>query len=471
MSIYGSAVFNESYNTKPVITDTIESIMEDDSIVLKDENEDFVTEGLEAVAVMTENYSNFMQRVGISELNAIYATGDEMIYTESVVGDFFGGIKKFLMKIWDKIKSLFKRFIMVIDSYTKNDKAFINKYRQQIYRHKSLSDFTFKGYKYVIKQDKIEAGINEITSSCSAYLSSGDINMTAGDKDVKDAYGSSGAWDQSGASKIDEKHDDRREKLRGAILDKIGGKAGAYTSEEYRKEIDELLRSGESEKQELDDKDIDVDEMVTEVQNNRDTKKTYDRLFRDSKKSVDQNIKDLDKLQRDHIKNNMPSKDEDLEKVGASDTVAKDSPNLIRYANNILKANSKDAISSIGALNNTDEPGMTLGIEAGDSEDKKKERIATYVNAHKDNSGDFSRSDSKRRAAYLNNALKVTRATKEMLVTLDSCVLKALKDRNRQFKACLVKIAYHNPKNESFTESYNYDNYNNYNFISNIQFK
>ena len=466
MSIYGSVVFNESYNYgKPVITDTIESIMEDSSIVLKDENEDFVTEGMEAVATMTENYSNFMQRVGVSELNAIYATGDEMIYTENVVTDFLSGIKKFLMKIWEKIKSLFKRFIMVIDSYTKNDKAFINKYRQQIYRHKSLSDFTFKGYKYTIENSKITKTANHLGKITTDLIESDKAKQT----DTNDitgqaaAYGDSGTFNQDTASKFNEKFDDMMEKVRGNILTDLDGKAGAYTQEEFRKEIDELLRNKENEKQDLDDKDIDVDEMVTELQSSRDTNKIYKDLFKTNKRLIDENIKTLERQQKSHIRDNMPSKNDD--DVVTDERINKMSnEELVKYLNKDPAVTTKVTgidDSGVDAVTKLDDSHTT--IQAGAAK--------TYLKSKKADLSSYDRSTSKRTAAYVNFNLKVTRATKEMLITLDSCVLKALKERSRQYKACLVKIVYHNPKNESFTESYDYNNYNNYNFISTIQFK
>ena len=406
-----------------------------------------------------------MQHVGVSELNAIYTTGDEMIYTENVVTDFLSGIKKFLMKIWEKIKSLFKRFIMVIDSYTKNDKAFINKYRQQIYRHKSLSDFTFKGYQYTIDTGKIKHAMEQLKVKTDTLLE----HPHAANADVADNVNyKDDPWDSDAARKYDEKHDDRMEELRGAILNALktgtgqhsdSGK-GRYTSEEFRKEIDMALRHGEEDKEELTDKEIDVDEMVTELQNYRETKKTVDTAFRDNKKLIDENIKTVDRLFKDHIKDS-PSKENDRE---ATDT----------ELGKLTDQQMKDLIEKkLGS-------GKTITI---DDSANKATSVADNATVHpdtarkyiKDNklANVYTRSESKKRSAMLSNATKVTNESKTMLITLDSCVLKALKERSRQYKACLVKIVYHNPKNEStFTESYDYNsNYGFNNYISSINFK
>ena len=139
--------------------ESIDDIIVDDRVV-PSKSDDFVSEGIDIVLSMTENYNMVMEHIGRSELLALEQTGEPLVYTEGVIGSIFSTIKKFLSKIWEKIKSLFKRFIMMIDSYTKNDKAFVNKYRQQIYRHKSLSDFTFKGYVYTIDTGKIGEMMN-----------------------------------------------------------------------------------------------------------------------------------------------------------------------------------------------------------------------------------------------------------------------------------------------------------------------
>ena len=465
MGIYSNVVFNNHRDDSPIITDTIESIMEDDSIVLKDENEDFVSEGLDIISTITENYNAFMQRVGISDLSAIYATGDEMIYTENVVTDFLGGIKKFLMKIWEKIKSLFKRFIMVIDSYTKNDRAFINKYRQQIYRHKSLSDFTFKGYQYTIDTGKIKSAMEQLTTRTNTLLTRGKDDVA----DVSDGAYKDDPWDSESGRKYDEKHDDRMEELRGAILNvlKTGSglhsdsDKGRYTSEEFRKEIDQALRHGEEEKEELTDKEIDVDDMVTELQNYRETKKTVDTAFRENKKAIDENTKTVDRLFKTHI-HDSPTKDDDREST--EDEIKALTPEKMKDLINAHLGTGKE-INSVAA-DETGDDSVTKDA------DLKKSVAVAYIKQHK-LANVYTRSESKKRSALLSNATKVTNASKNMLVTLDTCVLKALKERSRQYKACLVKIVYHNPKNESsFTESYDYDsNYGFNNYISSIEFK
>ena len=463
MGIYSNIVFNRR-DDSPIITDTIESIMEDGSIVLKDENEDFVSEGFDIISSITENYNTIMQHVGVSELNAIYTTGDEMIYTENVVTDFLSGIKKFLMKIWEKIKSLFKRFIMVIDSYTKNDKAFINKYRQQIYRHKSLSDFTFKGYQYTIDTGKIKHAMEQLKEKTDTLLE----NPHAANADVADNVNyKDDPWDSDAARKYDEKHDDRMEELRGAILNALktgtgqhsdSGK-GRYTSEEFRKEIDMALRHGEEDKEELTDIEIDVDEMVTELQNYRETKKTVDTAFRDNKKLIDENIKTVDRLFKDHIKDS-PSKENDKEPT-VDEIKALGKAEMKKLIDASLGNSKAIVIDDAGKDTTvTDKAEVTPDIAAQYIKDNKLANV-------------YTRSKSKKRSAMLSNATKVTNESKTMLITLDSCVLKALKERSRQYKACLVKIVYHNPKNEStFTESYDYNsNYGFNNYISSINFK
>ena len=294
--------------------------------------------------------------------------------------------------------------------------------------------------------------------------------LTRGKDDVADVSGGAykdDPWDSESGRKFDEKHDDRMEQLRGAILNVLKTGAGLhsdsdkgrYTSEEFRKEIDQALRHGEEEKEELTDKEIDVDEMVTELQNYRETKKTVDTAFKENKKAIDENTKTVDRLFKEHIKNS-PTKEDDKEPT-VDEIKALGNQEMKKLIDAKLGSSKQITIAADGA-----DPAVA------DNARVTPDIAAQYIKNNK-LVNTYTRSKSKKRSAMLSNATKVTNASKTMLVTLDTCVLKALKERSRQYKACLVKIVYHNPKNESFTESYDYDtsNYGFNNYISSINFK
>ena len=472
------AIYTESavqYNG--VQRESIEDVINDDRVV-PSESDDFISEGMEIILGMTENYNMVMEHVGRSELLALEQTGEQLVYTEGVIGSIFSTIKKFLTKVWEKIKSLFKRFIMMIDSYTKNDKAFINKYRQQIYRHKSLSDFTFKGYVYTIDTGKIKDMMDELRGESK--------------KAKDDAINNPSNQGQNTAEylqkeKID-KMDDIIEGIRGKVLAKYPkGKDSKYTSEEFRKELKELLRNGESEKQDLDgsnSSEIDVDGMVTELQNYRETKKAVDTAYKESKKAIDEDNKEVDRLSKEH------SKSDDYQKTDETETDYTTGEKIITFKHTVSRIEIESGRLREFLKNNYGKPDDTdmknLGQLVNKSDEGSHNILCgnanyTLVNVTFTKKDDLvevkisPRALHKRQGKFIQIAFRIINQTKQCLVDIDTIVLQALKERSRQYKACLVKIVYHNLKNEeAYNESYSYHNQFQQNFtspLSNIEFK
>ena len=511
MGIYSDTVFNNRGGDSPIITDTIDTIMEDDSIALKDENEDFVSEGLDIISTMIENYSMFCRYMGSNELFILEQTGSPMIYTENVLTNLASTIKKFLMKIWEKIKSLFKRFIMMIDSYTKNDRAFINKYRQQIYRHKSLSDFSFKGYRYTIDIGKIS---NAMDHCHSKY-----INDKVLEKAKLNPYESNVTSDT--LSKDLEKFDETFESTRGEIIHLLGGSNGKYTSEEFRKELKLVLRHNEEEKEELTDKEIDVDGMITELQNYRETKKTVDSAFKNSKKAIDSDIKEIDRMQKDWLNTPVSNPNDTTIEIKAKPAIVKDQTESDDEWWDRVKDEKIDIdLAEVDQDGNVSTPGTAMSLTLNDImngkaknlfDENEKEEIKNKLKSVNDfdirkkigdkdvsyfgiSNGVFRQNKnkvvirqavpgvetknseiSKRGSKRIHLASKTANMSKTMLIDINVAVLQALKERSRQYKACLVKIAHYNPKNEeAYNESYSYNNQFQQNFtspLSNIEFK
>ena len=425
MGIYSDAVFGPLQEF--TIKDTIESIMEDSSIpVYEDDN--LISEGLIGICVMNENYNNIMKHIGISELRAIETTGEEMVYTEGILSSLWNTLKKFVLKVWDRIKSLFKHFMMIIDGYMKKDKEFCNKYRKQIFAYHDLSDFTFKGYKWTIDTGEFDSACKALSAKANeAFTKSGSNVDKSKIQDTVSGMESNSQYDETSANKVMERFDDDvAEPLRGHVLAlfKSGkGKDGKYTADEFRKELKACFRNGEESKEELDDKDFDVGDMFNDLFTSAKTKKDMKEYFKSSKKEIDDTIKVIDRLEKEHI-NNQPQT--------LSDTEAE-------AAEKAAKAQS-------------DEEKKT----ARDNALKVKTTGAKYAS---------------KRYAYFS---RVAHLTHEILLTMNSTALDALKERSRQFKACLTKIVYHKGKSESaYTESaydrepsaYGTD------FISSIEFK
>ena len=438
---------------------TIESLVEDSSVDVDGISEDFEYEGNEAIATVTENYNNIMMAIGITEASYLERTGREFIYTEGVLGDFIGKIKSFLKKIWEKIKGLFKRFTLMIDKYNMEDKAFVKKYRKELFNGKNLSDFKFKGYKFTINDGDITKALAKCTGSTERSK-------------TRAGQGRS----QFDADNYDDKHSDELEKFRGDVLSQFtGGKAGSYTQEEFTKELRELLRNGDSEKEELDQ--INVGTITGELMTSRDTKKTLDNMFKTSKKAIDQDEKEIERNQKAFL-NTQPLSDtakqekhRDWDKYDKSVSDAK----TTYYADD---ESYKKAATAARVSGVTDK----ASYEALSDENRAKVKAELDKGfSHKDD--DFDKDDankisgethSQRAAKEFNYYLRDVRETKTVMISIQTSVMAALKERSRQNKAICVKIIHYNPKSESYNESYSdrdYSSYSGSNFLAGVELK
>ena len=433
MGIYsGSEVFGplqEFY-----IKDTLESIMDDPSITVN-EDDDLMYEGLMSVAAINENYNSLMRHIGINELQAIEQTGQEFVYTEGVLSSLWNTLKKFVLKVWDKIKGLFKHFIMIIDSYAKNDRDFCNKYRKQIMAYHNISDFTFKGYKWTIYTSEFGEACKVLDDETDkAHNNNGDA-ATSTKAEFEATRNDHDSYDEKAANKIMERfEDDFAETLRGTVLSKFEkgkGKAGKYSAEEFRKELGYALRNGEESKEELDDKDIDVHKMFEDLYTSKDTKKAIKELYQPTKKHIDNTIKLIDQADKDHVRNQPQTADEEKAKNAYDSATGHKSGDFA----NLNDENKKAAI---------------------EKERQVRVKRAKYTS---------------KVYAYFS---KVVHLCQEIIITMNTVVLNALKERSRQYKACLTKIVHHKSSNESaYTESADYGYQSNPAdaFLGNIAFK
>ena len=448
MGIYSDTSFYQA--SAPIFNDTLDTIREDPSIPVY-EDKDLLEEGYVAIGVMNENYNTMMNAIGVSELSALERTGEELVYTESVLGSIAERIKSFLKKVWERIKSLFKHFMMIIDGYAKNDKDFCNKYRKQIMAYHNISDFTFKGYKWSIVQAEINAAIGECKfDEIKKTALKGNTNLSGLSLDSLSK--GSAVEDDSGYKKSLEYFEDSFEVVRGTILDHFKhGKAGSYTAEEFRKELRACLRSGEESKEELDDKDIDVHNMFEELYTSKQTKKTANDAFKEAKKAIEADIKTIDNYQKQNI-NDAPHEEEPGKEITDATEIKKAMGN----------ENSKDLTKAKSWL-------ITHGGDAYDV-NQATDVDAAIRAAGKITIVKISKKQGENFSKLLTILHKLMTAGKECLLAIQSAVLDALKERSRQFKACLTKIVYHKSSNESaYTESTSYGRPAN--FITDIEFK
>lgn len=298
MGIYSGT--NNMFNNHTIYPDTIESIMEDNNLEPLGNDDDLVGAGFGAILDIHENYNSIMQRIGVTELSALENTGEEYVYTEGALSSIYNTIKNFLKKVWEKIKALFKRFIMIIDSYTKNDKDFLNKYRKELGRVTNTTDFEFKGYNFsrVNNPPGTETWEKCRTSGISFEEDNGSkVYNTDDENSFNTKYDN-----ESKATNAIENQSEDFEKTRGGILKTITKQNhGSLSLEEFKKELREWYRNGESQKVTLDGKDIQVHSIITELSTSAETKKNAHKAFTDNKKVLESEEKDIDRIQRTWI--------------------------------------------------------------------------------------------------------------------------------------------------------------------------
>lgn len=232
-----------------------------------------------ALAIIAEsefNYGMIMRAIGQQELAVYESTGEEMVYTEASAGGFLDKVKQFFMGIWQKVKGLFNRFIAMFDSFVKSDKDFINKYKKDLYSiSHSLKDFKYKGYKF-------SPGAVTVGGAATAM---GTVNSKV--ENWAAALGGDLAAKKEEFKKINEEYSDYEEDLRGKIVGE-----GKLNASEFNKALFEKLRSGESEKQEIENPNI--NDIVTQLEGAAEAKKQAKKAFDELEKVIKHNIKQVE---------------------------------------------------------------------------------------------------------------------------------------------------------------------------------
>ena len=463
MGFYSSSrLYQESFSDVPEVT--LEQVIQDPNIQ-PTEQEDLIEASLNIIENIQENQNRFFQHIGIAELDYMEANGEEMIYTEGVLGDIVSTIKSFLMKIWERIKALFKRFIMILDSYSKNDKDFAKKYQKEIFgKSGDTSDFSFKGYKWKIETSTVTGLIGECDKKAQEKI--------AWVKDDQKTTGYMGKSTDDTQKRL-ENINDEIEKMRGDILKgKIGGNGGSMTEEEFRKELHEYFRGGETEKEELEGKDIDVHDMYNHLITSNQDRKDVDKVFKENKKSIDQTEKDLLRLQNEYAKEAHTyddSKVQDLSnpksgkfkfsEIDDDEFSASTTPWLWNHPDSIKDIYTKKVYNNAGkngipAVSELVDPN---NVDKDDNPEDFKKAIllikkyspnqATSINSSYYKT--TARDKGNRYSKALSIAMRIVGASKSALIAIDSEYLNAMKERSRQYKACLIAYVHYRPSGES----------------------
>lgn len=270
---------------------------------------------LNIVAESELNFNKLMQAVAKDELGYLQENGVEMVYEAGAASSFIEKIKAFFLKIWEKIKGLFRKFFAKIDSFIKEDKSFVSKYKDRII-NADVKDFKFKGFKFtnldkLKSNDVFDAAGDVYTKSFGQEFRNlkldPSIDITNIAKDIvnggKDTF-------KKEVENFNDNEQDLLEDARGAVLG-----ASSYTSTEFNEELFKYFRDDESSKQEKELSDLDLTKsdlltiITTASKNQKDAEDDYKELDKEIKKV----IKGLESLEK-KLLNATPDKKGDSNK-------------------------------------------------------------------------------------------------------------------------------------------------------------
>lgn len=93
------------------------------------------------------NYNAIMKAAGLSELKYYKENGGDLFVQEAgAAGGLIDRFIAFFRKVIEKIKQIFKKFVMTISSYISKDKDFVKKYKPMVF--KNFKEFKFTGWDF-----------------------------------------------------------------------------------------------------------------------------------------------------------------------------------------------------------------------------------------------------------------------------------------------------------------------------------
>lgn len=307
-----------------------------DPVQPSDEYLEFDEAALVAVAESEENYNSIIRAIGINEASYYARTGKEMVYTEGALGSIFTSIKNFLKKVWEKIKALFKRFLMMFDKYSKDDKAFLKKYEKAV-RRASGEEIEFKGYPF--ESAKLKDGwpfadndfnlggvaVNTIITSFNTQASSLETEVDKFREDPEPTY----------------------DKLRAKAC---GDDSGEVTSGEFSKELFEATH-GASSKESLDGTDLSAENAISILNDTKGDKKKLEDTFKKADKKINKEwIKAVEEKEKAALKEGAVLNEESTTSPGSNKADKNQKTHLASALLNYLHTASSIITQVNGAL-------------------------------------------------------------------------------------------------------------------------
>lgn len=304
------------YTTSNILTESTEVEIDLDTIQ-ESAFEPGIQGAMMHVLECEENWKNIMEAVAFTELSYFAENGVEMVYEASSMTSFFSKVRQFFEKIIEKVASLFKKFIGLINSYVRSDADFIKKYRNQLLSA-STKGFTYNGFKFTI--DRVN--VNSCASAVQNIINS-KIKPFTPSLDV--------AYMKNTAVSVRENREDILQLMRGTC---VTGQT-SIEGREFQKELFKTLRNGEENAVEI--KTVNVSDLLSTISGAKEARKEAEKAYKDVKNVIEEAIKVLKKMESDYAKQAKGKDDTQTALASASVSYISAYTSLLRDKANILQ--------------------------------------------------------------------------------------------------------------------------------------
>lgn len=314
MAFFDSTAILEGAGTN--VTVDLADLLEDTSVPELGLRSSLVEDAYLLIAESEDNWNNIMKACGYNELRNFKETAEPYVFTEASGAGFIASAKAFFAKIWEKIQSLFKKFLVMIGSFVQSDKKFVESNKATIGAAIANipSDANFKGYTY--------SGIEKWTDM---------VNKTKSEYSVIKAQ------------KAGEETD--TEKQRSIIRGKLVGD-GELSESDMRKKLYEIFR-GSDEKKDLNFDHTLVTNAMKTLSNSAEAKTEANKAYKalsDYFKKIDTELTKLSKSITDNYKADDSAKTASDALVSTNRAIAlnKDLAGMFQTGNSIFLSCLKD---------------------------------------------------------------------------------------------------------------------------------
>lgn len=225
-ALFESANFGENMNLSTEDDAYMESI---ESIIPEEDDLDdaFARVAMESV----ENFYAIANAITVDEFVHYVQTNEAVIYEEGRISGVMEKIKEWIKKAWAKIKGIFEKAINWIESQVRNDKNFVEKYRDKIKNSKPVKMQAYANVK----------GIRNTGGYLDDIIDAFDKETKAMGKDI-DTFDATNS--DYGKSKSDNSYD--ASKILTSIRSKVM-KGKDVSAESFNKQLRDLIIGEKSE--------------------------------------------------------------------------------------------------------------------------------------------------------------------------------------------------------------------------------